>query len=232
RTEGFTRPGWSAFAGFVFGVGMLTKPPFAAYLLPAIVWVLLRERDRRAVINAALAALVAVAVSLAWYGPRVIGMPRQLALRPVTHGAEEGKPPTLSAAALTFYPTSLFMQLGVIATALLLAGIVVALVRRDGLVVVAFVAPFVLFTLLRNKDLRYTLPLLPLAAVLGGMAVAALGPHLRRVALGVLVLGGVVQVSAVAWAVPPSRTLAGRGVAGALPSRPARRDWRRRGHLL
>src|SRR5438046_1012234 len=108
--------------------------------------------------------------------PRLFDTAPLGALRAVTHGAEEGKPPTLSATALAFYPTSLFMQLGVLATALLLAGIVVALMRRDGFVVVAFVAPFVLFVLLRNKDLRYTLPLLPLAAVLGGMAVAALGP--------------------------------------------------------
>jgi len=231
RTDGFTRPGWSVLAGLVFGVGMLTKPPFAAYLLPAVVWVIVREHRRRAVANAALAALVAAAVGLAWYGPRVVGMPRQIALRAVTHGAEEGKPPTLSATALAFYPTSLFMQLGVLATALLLAGIVVALMRRDGFVVVAFVAPFVLFVLLRNKDLRYTLPLLPLAAVLGGMAVAALGPHLRRVALGVLVLVGVVQISAVAWAVPPSRTLPGLGVPWVLPSRPVRADWRQRDFL-
>ena len=231
RTDGFTRPGWSVLAGLVFGVGMLTKPPFAAYLLPAVVWVIFREHRRRAVANAALAALVAAVVGLAWYGPRVVGMPRQIALRAVTHGAEEGKPPTLSATALAFYPTSLFMQLGVLATALLLAGIVVALMRRDGFVVVAFVAPFVLFVLLRNKDLRYTLPLLPLAAVLGGMAVAALGPHLRRVALGVLVLVGVVQISAVAWAVPPSRTLPGLGVPWVLPSRPVRADWRQRDFL-
>src|SRR5438552_1316000 len=105
RTDGFTRPGWSVLAGLVFGVGMLTKPPFAAYLLPAVVWVILREHRRRAVANAALAAL------------------------------------------------------------------------------------------------------------------------------GVLVLVGVVQISAVAWAVPPSRTLPGLGVPWVLPSRPVRADWRQRDFL-
>src|SRR5206468_1127558 len=83
-----------------------------------------------------------------------------------------GKPPTLSAVALAFYPTSLPVQLGVLATVLLVAGIVVALMRRQGLVVVAFLAPLALFMLLRNKDLRYTLPLVPAAAALAGLAVA------------------------------------------------------------
>src|SRR5207247_1008374 len=110
RTEGFTRVGWSLVAGGVFAVGMLIKPPFAAYLLPPVVWLLVEERSRPALGNAAFAALVAGAVSLPWYGPRLVGMPRQIAFRAVTHAAEEGKPPTLSAVALAFYPTSLPVQ--------------------------------------------------------------------------------------------------------------------------
>jgi 4-amino-4-deoxy-L-arabinose transferase-like glycosyltransferase len=230
-TEGFTRAGRSAVAGLVFGLGMLTKPPFAAYLLPPILWLLARDVSRRKLLNAGLAALVAAAVSLPWYGPRLVGMPRQIAFRAVTHAAEEGKPPTLSATALAFYPTSLPVQLGVLAAALLAAGVVVALVRRQGFIVVAFLAPFALFMLLRNKDLRYTLPLLPAAAALAGLAVAALGPRARGAALGVLAAAGALQLSAVAWGVPPAVTLPGLGVPWVLASPPARGDWRHRDFL-
>jgi hypothetical protein len=231
RTDGLTRPGWSAVAGLVFGLGMLTKPPFAAYLLPPVVWVLAHERSRRALTNAGLAALVAAAVSLPWYGPRLVGMPRQIAFRAITHAAEEGKPPTLSAAALAYYPAWLATELGVLAVVLLVAGIVIALVRRRRLEVVAFVAPLVLFMLLRNKDLRYTLPLLPAAAALAGLTVGALGPRRRRVALGVLGVVGAIQVSAVAWGVPPVVTLPGLGVPWVLGSPPMRGDWRHREFL-
>src|SRR5438093_1519010 len=231
RTEGFTRVGWSLVAGGVFAVGMLIKPPFAAYLLPPVVWLLVEERSRPALGNAAFAALVAGAVSLPWYGPRLVGMPRQIAFRAVTHAAEEGKPPTLSAVALAFYPTSLPVQLGVLATVLLVAGIVVALMRRQGLVVVAFLAPLALFMLLRNKDLRYTLPLVPAAAALAGLAVAALGPRLRGVALAVLAVVGGLQVSAVAWAVPPPVPLPGLGTPWVLASPPAGGGWRQRDFL-
>src|SRR2546426_1402842 len=220
-----------AGGGGVFAVGMLTKPPFAAYLLPPVVWLVVEERSRLALGNAAFAALVAAAVSLPWYGPRLVGMPRQIAFRAVTHAAEEGKPPTLSAVALAFYPTSLPVQLGVLATVLLVAGIVVALMRRQGLVVVAFLAPLALFMLLRNKDLRYTLPLVPAAAALAGLAVAALGPRLRGVALAVLAVVGGLQISAVAWAVPPPVTLPGLGTPWVLASPPAGGDWRQRDFL-
>jgi hypothetical protein len=228
RTDGFTHVGWSLVAGLVFGVGMLTKPPFAAYVLPPVLWMLVRERHRRAFANAALAALVAAVVAGAWYGPRMVGMPRQIALRAVTHGAEEGKPPTLTSEALTFYPSTLPTELGLLATVLLLAGLVVALLRRQGMVVVAFVVPFALFMLLRNKDMRYILPLLPVAAALGGLVVGALSSRLGSVALAVLALVGVVQVSAVAWAVPPPLELPWRRMPWVLESAPVRDDWRQR----
>src|SRR5207247_2243830 len=157
RTEGFTRVGWSLVAGGVFAVGMLIKPPFAAYLLPPVVWLLVEERSRPALGNAAFAAIVAGAVSLPWYGPRLVGMPRQIAFRDVTHAAEEGKPPTLS--------------------------------------------------------------------------VAALGPRLRGVALAVLAVVGGLQVSAVAWEVPPPVTLPGLGTPWVLASPPAGGDWRQRDFL-
>jgi hypothetical protein len=227
-SDGFTRLAWSLLAGVVFGIGMLTKPPFAVYLLPPIVYILLAERQRRGLVNASLATLIAIAVSVAWYGPRLVGMPRQIAFRAVTHAAEEGQPPALSAAGLAFYPTSLPMQLGLLATILLVGGIVVALIQRQHLVLVAFVVPFAFFMLLRNKDLRYTLPLLPAAAVLGGLAVASLGPRLRRSLLGVLILVGLVQLSAVAWAVPPPVMLPWLGQRWVLASPPVRADWRQR----
>ena len=230
-SDGFTRLGWSLLAGLVFGIGMLTKPPFAVYLLPPIVYILLAERDRRGLVNATLATLVAIALSVAWYGPRLVGMPRQIAFRAVTHAAEEGKPPTLSAAGLAFYPMSLPVQLGLLATILLIGGIVVAVVQRQHLVLAAFVVPLAVFMLLRNKDLRYTLPLLPAAAALGGLVVASLGPRLRRSLLGVLVLVGLVQLSAVAWGVPPPVTLPWLGQQWVLASPPVRADWRQRDFL-
>jgi len=64
---------------------------------------------------------------------------------------------------------------------LLLVGLVVAVMRRQWVVLAALLAPFLLFELLQNKNLRYTLPILPVAAVLAGMAFGLLKGRARAV---------------------------------------------------
>lgn len=231
RTDGFTRTGASLVAGLAFGAGLLVKPPFAAYVLGPVLWVLARERSWRALGNGALAALVAATLSLPWYGPRIFGLPLQIANRSFKNAALEGKPETFTSAALAFYPTWLAPQLGVLAVALLLAGLVVAAVRRRGLALIAFLVPLALFMLVRNKDLRYSLPLLPMAAVLAGMAVgelAAVVPRARMAALAVLAVVGAAQLGSTAWGVPPIVALPLLDVPSMLGSPPSQADWRHR----
>jgi hypothetical protein len=228
-SEGFTRVGWSLVAGVVLGIGMLTKPPFIAYVLvPIVVTACFTDRPRRAALNAALAIAIATALTLPWYGPRLFGLLPQITSRSFKQAAESGHPDPLTATALLFYPTWLTPQFGVAAVALLLVGVVVAMLRRQGMVLAALLVPFALFSLLQNKNLRYTLPLLPVAAVLAGMGFGVLRGRARLVGAGVLALVSAVQVSATVVAVPRGLTLPGLGVPLVLESPPRAGDWRHR----
>jgi hypothetical protein len=228
-TEGFTRVAWSLVAGLVFGIGMLTKPPFIAYMLvPIVLTACWTHHRRRAALNAALTIVVASALTLPWYGPRLFGLLPQITSRSFKQAAESGHPDPLTATALLFYPTWLTPQFGVVAVVLLLVGLVVAVLRRQGLVLAALLAPFLLFGLLQNKNLRYTLPLLPVAAVLAGMGFGLLRGRARLIGAGVLALVSALQVSATVLAVPRGLTLPGLGVPFVLESAPRAGDWRHR----
>jgi dolichyl-phosphate-mannose-protein mannosyltransferase len=228
-TEGFTRLGWSLVAGIVFAVGMLTKPPFAAYLLVPVLLAVAQSRERRrAAMYAALAVLVGTALSVPWYGPRLFGLVPQIANRSFKQAAESGHPDPLTATALLWYPTWLAPQLGVLALLLLLVGLIVAAMRRQWIVLGALLAPFLLFELLQNKNLRYTLPLLPVAAVLAGMAFGLLKGRARSVGAIALGLACALQVSATALAVPSGWKLPGLGVPFVLESPPSTGNWRHR----
>jgi hypothetical protein len=228
RTEGFTRIGMSLLTGVAFAAGMLVKPPFAVYMLGPVIWLAARERRWTPVRNALLAVAVGAALSLPWYGPRLFGLPLQIANRSIKNAALEGKPETFTAAALAFYPTWIVPQLGALAVLLLLVGLGVALARRREIAVVAFVVPFAIFMLIRNKDLRYTLPLAPIAAVLGGMALAELPGRARAAGLAVVAVVGVVQLGGVVWGLPPAVPLPVLEVPVFLASPPMRGDWRHR----
>jgi hypothetical protein len=233
RTEELSRPRWSLALGLVLGLGMLTKPPFAAYLSGPLLWAAwraLRSPDRRGRLGRLLGALgVAALVALPWYGPRLVGLPMQIVNRSFKQAAESGHAPALSGSALLFYPRWIVPQAGLLAVALLLWGIV-ALARQPrarGLVWAAL-APFAIFVLIQNKNLRYTLPLLPAAALAAAAGVAALAPRARRAVGWACVVAGVLQVGVAAFAVPPPTLLAPLVPAVAVSWPPDGRDWRHR----
>jgi len=230
QTDGFTRLGWSLAAGVVFGLGMLTKPPFAAYVVvPVLLVAASSDRRRRGAAYAALAILVGAALSVPWYGPRLFGLLPQISARSFKQAAESGHPDPLTATALLFYPTWLTPELGTLAVLLLLVGLGVAVVRRQCIAIATLLAPIVLFSLLQNKNLRYMLPVLPIAAVFAGMAFGLLpGRQPRTIGAVVLALACAIQVSATALGVPKGVTLPGLGVPLVLESPPRTGDWRHR----
>jgi hypothetical protein len=233
RTEDLSLRRWTLGLGLVLGLGMLTKPPFAAYLSGPLLWAAwrgLRAPDRRArLLHLLVAVGMAGAVALPWYGPRLVGLPAQFINRSFKQAAEAGQAPALSGASLLFYPEWIIPQWGLLATALLLWGIV-ALARRPrarGLLWAAL-APFLIFTLIQNKNLRYTLPLLPAAALVAAAGVSVFPPRVRCGLGWACAIVGVAQVGSAAFALPPDTLLAPVVSSVAFSSPPDARDWHHR----
>lgn len=231
KSERLQHTGWSAGLGIVVGLGMLTKPPFAVYVGPVLAWAVLAARNRRAVGHAGLVLAVGALVCLPWYGPRLFGMGHQVVARSFAQAAEAGAPDVVTWAGLSLYPTWLPTQFGVVASAAFVVGLVVAVRRRQGLLLVALLAPFAVFLLLQNKNLRYTLPLLPAVSVVAALAVEPLRGRARVAVLAMLLVAGVVQVSATAFGVPPSGRLPALGSPWVLAQPPQPQVWPHR-HLL
>src|SRR5262249_26791922 len=122
-------------------------------------------------------------------------------------------------------------QFGVLAVGLLLAGLIIALRQRRGLAIVAFAAPFIVSMLVRNKDLRYTLPLLPMAAVLAGIAVSALRSRWRAWVAAGLVGGGAGRVPGPLFGLASALRLPMLGFRSGIDPPPMRTDWPHRDFL-
>ena len=227
EADGLRHLGWALLTGVVLALGLLTKPPFAVYVAPALLWLLRGMRDRRGAVHGLLMLAVSVALALPWYGPRLFGLPSQFAWRAVS--ADETvhlDPHTL--AALLRYPAWFPSQFGVAATVMVLVGLAVALRQRRWWFLGSLLGPLVVFEALRNKNLRYTLPLLPVAAVVAAIGWNALPRAVRIGSTVVLTAVAVLQVGATAFDRPRAAHVAGLGIALGVPSPPSLDDWRHR----
>jgi hypothetical protein len=229
RVDAFASVGWSLVLGLALGVGMLIKPPFAAYFLPALAWsawLAVRAPDRGARLGRlALALLVGVLVAGPWYGPRLAGLPLQILNRSFKQAVES--PPAMSSTGLVFYPRVFLPLVGALTGLLAVWGVwaVRRMPRARALVWTALV-PWGIFIAIQNKNLRYALPLVPAVTLAAAAGLAALGPRARRVVGAACVAVGLLQVSGTAFGLPPSPPTRMFLVPLLMADPPNGRDWR------
>jgi hypothetical protein len=231
QTERFSRPGWAAVLGLVWGLGLLTKPTFPVYALPPLLWVageaVWSGRRWRHLVWLALAGVIAVVVALPWYSSRVLGMPLQFMNRSFRFAEQEGHAPTLSSVALLFYPTNFPTHFGFLAALCFLGGLVALRRFREhrAVLAIAALAPFVLITMIRNKNPRYALPALAAAAVVAALGARALPSVVRRFAVGACVVAAALQVSMTAFGIPALPPFPGQTIRYVIAYPPSRDDW-------
>jgi hypothetical protein len=230
-SERFSRPGWTAALGLVWGLGLLTKPTFPVYALPPLLWTLGEAvwsgRRWRRLLWLGLAGAICLVVALPWYSARLLSMPLQFMNRSFRFAEYEGHAPTLTSVALLFYPANFPTHFGFLAALCFLGGLVALYRFREQRAVlwVAAIAPFVLITFIRNKNPRYALPALAAAAVVAALGARALPRVTRRAAAGAAVVAGVLQVSMTAFGIPAVPLFPGQPIAYVIPYLPNRSDW-------
>jgi hypothetical protein len=208
RTEACSRRGWCVTLGFVLGLGMLTKPTFATYVLPAVLWsawLAWRAPDRgRRLALLGVALVVGAALALPWYGPRLVGLPMQVMNRSFKQAAEAGQPRALTPENLLFYPRVFVPQFGLLAAPLYAWGLWALRPHRDarGFLWLSTLAPFLVYALIQNKNLRYTLPILPAVALVTAVGAQSLPRRWKRGAIWGCLAVGALQISMTTFALP------------------------------
>jgi 4-amino-4-deoxy-L-arabinose transferase-like glycosyltransferase len=153
-------------------IGMLVKQTFAFFFVLPAVYVLirvLRTRDRRAILNLALAGVVLILIAGVWYGPHfadVIAIYRENQRAALS----ENEAPLFTFDSNFFYVHALIsMQMQLPLAVVFVAGLIYSLVRcrkQSLMLYLWLVSGIACFALVANKDVRYTVPVLPAAALL------------------------------------------------------------------
>lgn len=195
KTEEFANTRYSILLGLAIGAGLLTKWTYALILaLPLAtaagqgLFAAIRHRQTGRLINLWLALSAAYVVAGFWYLINQYQLRIDLLSNGVAAGAREGDPAVGSFAANTWYLVCLVnRQLYFIPFLMLIAGLVITFrnkswLRRNLYPLLLLIGTLLFFTLLRNKDSRYTLPMLSAASVIAVFWLAELPARWRRLA--------------------------------------------------
>jgi hypothetical protein len=171
--------------GVTAGLGMLTKQTFALFfILPAlyVLFRVLRAHSLQAVLNLTLAAAIMIALAAIWYVPHFKDV---VAIYRINQQAaiEENEAPLLSFMSNVFYLHGLLSyQMQVPLALLFIGGLFYSLARyrRESVMLYLWLASGIAsFTLIANKDLRYSVPVLPAAALISVCWFGRIGDQLK-----------------------------------------------------
>jgi hypothetical protein len=180
RTQGFQNRGASLFFGVIAALGLLTKWLYPLYMLFPFLYVAVRNRawqTRQQRINVSAAAFCTIIISGFWYFPRLAALANHFAENAQV-GAMEGEPAIFSFQSLIYYLRLLegYQLFALLFLLFALSWIAVGkkphghgLQIITGTVVVSWIG----LTLIRTKDPRFSMPLLPLLAIVPGIWIAS-----------------------------------------------------------
>jgi 4-amino-4-deoxy-L-arabinose transferase-like glycosyltransferase len=215
RSDGFGSRRFSLLFGVAAGLGMLVKWTLPLVLLLPVVQAsavaLADARQRHSfgrMLNIAVAALLTLGICGPWYAKNLIksiGFATQYA---GPEGVAQGNPPVRSLESATWYFWNLLdVQLYLLPFLFVLAGLAFCFVRRELAArnlypLLTVVGTLVMFSLLRHKDPRYTLPMLPALAVVATSWLEYVSARARSVIAGVLVVYGVAAFFVISFGAP------------------------------
>ena len=186
------------------GIGMLVKQTFALFFVLPALYVVIRvlwTRDRRAILNLALASVVLILIAAIWYGPHlhdVIAIYRENQQAAVN----ENEAPLFSFDSNFFYVHALIsMQMQLPLAVIFAAGLVYSLVRcrKQSLILYLWIlSGIACFTLVANKDVRYTAPVLSAAALISACWLREFKPRASTVQTATTKAAGALKAALVA----------------------------------
>jgi len=181
RADDFTIRRNALAFGVSAGLGMLVKQTFAFFFVLSALYVVGRvlwNRERKAVLNLALAAVVLVLIASIWYAPHwqdVLAIYRENQQAAVN----ENEAPLFTFDSNFFYVHALLsMQMQLPLAIIFVFGLLYSLVRhskRSLILYLWIISGIGCFALVANKDVRYTVPVLPAAALLSTCWIGTFG---------------------------------------------------------
>jgi 4-amino-4-deoxy-L-arabinose transferase-like glycosyltransferase len=227
RTRGFNSHGLSLLLGLLLGLGLLTKWLFVGFLALPIIYTAVHLqvwRSARRSVHLADSILLAGVLAGTWYLPNLPKLVRYFSEN-ARIGAREGEPAVWTLQSWIYYLRLLegYQFFALLFMVFLVAGFFSYknnLLRDGKFLVVAIVGGWLAMTLLRTKDPRFTMPLLPLLVLIPAAWIASWPTDSRyraskAILMAVLAFQAYAANFGVSWL--PKQIVLAEGYRGSLP---------------
>jgi hypothetical protein len=180
KTQGFQSRNWSLVLGCILALGMLTKWLFLGFILVPLAYITYRCRVWQhsvRLINLADTLVISGVIASLWYLPNLPQLVRYFGEN-AKSGASEGEPPILSFQSLIYYLRLLegYQLFGILFGLLCVACVFVwkrKLIEDWRFLAFSIAGGWLVMTLLRTKDPRFTMPLLGPLSIISGTWIAS-----------------------------------------------------------
>lgn len=160
--------------------------------------------------NLSFAFLIAVALAGIWYLPNLGGVVNNVLFfsqaKTSQPGVIEKDPSVLSLESFLFHINALYNHLNLVFTLFALAGIAYLIFKKERRLQIFFglslVIPYILFTLIRNKDARFLTPVLILLVLLSVFWIREQKRHVQIACVSVILIAALLQVSVSTFGTP------------------------------
>ncbi|MCD4812155.1 LmeA family phospholipid-binding protein [bacterium] len=201
QSENFRKKRWSLLYGMMFGLAMLNKWSALFFFAPpplilGVISLFRQEGEGKKIWrNILLAFGLAGLMAAPWYSVHFIKLVKNTSGYIHARGVLENDPPLTSPLAWIYYLGSVFRQMSWPLGLTVVGGFVVAMFKKRHrlLLAVWLGSPYIILMLIRNKDHRYTLPLLPIICLVGISWIAALKPETKKKWVPIIALAALAQ---------------------------------------
>jgi 4-amino-4-deoxy-L-arabinose transferase-like glycosyltransferase len=162
-------------------------------------WTICRSSESASlsVKNILLAFLIACVICIPWYSYNLVKLAMHITSNLGQIAVAEGDPVILTLGSFLYYAGALVDQTQLVFLVLFLVGLVIFLIKWDkkNLILLEWlVIPYLVFVLLRNKDMRFTVPYLPAVSIISVAWLSRLKKvSLKKIIIAVIFIIGIGQ---------------------------------------
>lgn len=202
----FRNRNYSLLFGIAFALSMLTKWTAVLFIAGPLIYVIIRmfsnsnkfENKSKQKMNLIFSLILSFVLSGIWYLPNFNTVYDMVLMRTTSLGEYENDPEIFTAKSLLYYFFADINYVSLIFFIIFIAGLIVLFKKRSSHAIPLYLiiaVPYLAFTLIRNKDLRYMAPAVISISIIGAAYISSIkNKKLFTAAIILISLFGVFQL--------------------------------------